>query len=70
MLVLSGGINKIIPKTELLFKLEFIGKATSNFVFERLFKLNFSETVGRTNFKLGTIDHHLRVNVIWGLMMS
>ena len=52
-MALSEDINNMIPKTEIFLNLDIIGDGTSNFVFDRFFKLNSYKTTGDTNSKLG-----------------
>ena len=49
LMALLEDINNIIPKKEFSFDLGFIGDATSNFAIDRLFKLNYAETIECTN---------------------
>ena len=63
-MALSGDINDMNTKTK-FFDFGFIGDASSDFVFEHFFKLNFSETIECTNMKLVTINHHSEVSIIW-----
>ena len=65
-----GEINDVIIETEFFFNLRVIGNATSDFVFERLFKLRPCETIKCTNIKLGTINYHSVSSVIMDLMMT
>ena len=58
--------NNKIPKKD--FGLEIIGNTTSNFVFDRLFKLYYYTTTECTNIKLATINHHPGVSVTRDLM--
>ena len=57
-------INGMIPEIKLFFNLRIIGDATSDFVLDRLFKLNTFEITGHTNSKLGIIYQHTKVWVI------
>ena len=69
-MALLEDINDIIPKTYPFLILRIFGDATSDFVLDRFFKLNFSETTGHTNSKLGIIYPHTRVRIIRWFVLS
>ena len=59
-------VNNMIYTTEFYLNVGLVGDATSDFVFDRLFKLNCFETTGHTNSKLDIIYDHTKVKVIRG----
>ena len=61
-MALSGDVNDIIPKTELL-DLRNTGNATNDFVFDRLFKLNFFKATIHTYSEFGVSYHHTKVKI-------
>ena len=65
----SGDIDDICSKTK-LFNLWMVGDATSDFVFERLFKLNYFETVEHTNSNFSIFYVYTKSRLIKGLMTS
>ena len=71
LMALLGNINHMISKAKLRLNVRIIDNITSDFVFDHLFMLNFSNRTGHTNSKqLGIIYHHTKVKVIRSLVMS